>query len=145
RMAPWRSSLAQEIRLVSHDEVVERLEAEPADDVGTDLGGGDGGALFADGHRRPGGLRQKLGLAAAFHGDEPPRRFLDRTTDGQKPVVAQDHRLVRAERVGDSLALFPIKHDTRVVIKDTVVLIELARVLRQRVELAPEYRPRLAI
>ena len=93
-----------------------------------------------------GGLRQQLGLARALHGDEPPGRLVDRRLpDGQQPVVRQDDGLVPAERVGQSLALLEIEHDTGVVVEQGVVAVERAGVLGDRIEQPAQRRPGLAV
>ena len=49
--------------------------------------------------------------------------------DGQQAVVAQDDRLVVAERGGDALALLGVEDDAGVVVEERVVLVERAGVL----------------
>jgi hypothetical protein len=60
-------------------------------------------------------------------------------------VVAQDHRLVAPEGVGDALALLGIDDDPGVVVEQRVVVEERARVLGERIEQLAERRPRLAV
>ena len=62
-----------------------------------------------------------------------------------RPWLRQDGGLVVAERVGDALALLEVEHDAGVVVEHGVVAVERARVLRQRIERAPQRRPALAV
>src|SRR4051812_47330015 len=83
----------EQVGLEAHDPLVQRLEAVPAGEVRPDLAGGEPGVLLVDGAGRACRLGQQLGLARALHGDEPPRRLVDRLADREQPVVLEDHRL----------------------------------------------------
>src|SRR5262245_5281865 len=100
----------EEVRLLFDDAVVERLEAQPAGKMVTDLAGCDRGLLVVDRLGRTCRLREQLGLARALHRDEPPRRFVDGVTNGEEPVIAKDDGLGVTQRVGDALALLDVEH-----------------------------------
>ena len=61
------------------------------------------------------------------------------------PWLRRMARLVGAEGVGDALALADVEHDAGVVVEDGVVLVEGARVLRERIEQLAEAGERLAV
>ena len=65
--------------------------------------------------------------------------------DGQQSVIAQDDRFARAERARDAVALGGLVDHAGEIVEQAVVLIEGARVLRDRVEQAAERRPGLAV
>src|SRR5262249_1157424 len=73
------------------------------------------------------------------------RRLVHRVPDREEAVVAQDHRLLLAEGVGETLALLEVEDDARVVVEQGVVLVEGADVLRDRVEQPAERGPRLPV
>ena len=50
------------------------------------------------------GFGQELGLAASFHGDEPPRGLVHRLAYRQQAVIAQDDCFLLAQGLGDALA-----------------------------------------
>ena len=60
-------------------------------------------------------------------------------------MVAQDGRLVRAEGVGDALALLEVDHDAGVVVEQRVIVVEDAGVLGERASGRPQRRERLAV
>ena len=66
-------------------------------------------------------------------------------TDGEEPVVAEDHRFVVAERFTDPLAFFEVEHHAGEVVEQRVVLEERARVLRDRIEETAQRGPCLAV
>jgi len=53
-------------------------------------------------------------------------------------VVLQDHGLLVAQSLADAKALVRLQHHAREVIEQRMVLVEDARVLRQRVEPAAQ-------
>ena len=60
-------------------------------------------------------------------------------------MVAEDHCLVTSERRADPLALGRVEHDAGVVVEDRMVLVEGARILRERIEQHAERRECLAV
>ena len=98
---------------------------------GGDIGGGD---VLVQDHRCPGRLGQQLGLAGAFHGHKQPGHLVDAAANGEQSVVAEDHRCVFAEGVGDALAFLGVVDHARVVVEQYVVVPEDAGVLGDRVE-----------
>src|SRR5882757_5377524 len=118
--------LLEEIRLLAGDAVVQRLEAEPAREVRADLAAGEFSHVGVDQYRSACGLGHQLGMAGPLHGDEPPRRLLDRMADGEQAVVAQDCGLVVAEGVRDALALLEVKDDAGVLVEQRMVVVERA-------------------
>src|SRR5918998_52652 len=83
----------EQVGLVGHDLVVERLEAQPAGGGRADLAAGQRRALVIDRDRVAGGFGHQLDVTRAFHGDEPPGRLVDRAADREQAVVAQDRGL----------------------------------------------------
>src|SRR6266576_2423372 len=80
----------EEVGLLAGDLRPERLEREPAGELGAD----DVVRLLrhrgVDVDYLAGRLRDELHLAGALHRDEPPDRRVDRLAGGEQPVVAQD-------------------------------------------------------
>src|SRR5579875_1802367 len=66
-------------------------------------------------------------------------------SDGEQAVVAQDHRFVVAEGMGDPLALLGVDHHPGVVVEQGVVLVEGADVLGDRLEEPAQGGQRLAV
>jgi hypothetical protein len=93
-----------------------------------------GCCLVVDADRFSSGLGEQLDLAAAFHADEPPRRFVDGVADGEQTVVSQDHRLGRTERGGDACTFRDVGHHAPVSVVQRVVAVEVAGILRDLVE-----------
>ena len=62
-----------------------------------------------------------------------------------RPWLRRMTALRLPERVRDALALVGVEHDAGVVVEQRVVVVERARVLRERVEEPAERRPRLAV
>jgi len=60
-------------------------------------------------------------------------------------VVLQDHALLRAESLSDLRTFAGFVDHAAEVLEQAVVLVERAGVLRQRIELAAERRPGLAV
>src|SRR5262245_59501171 len=133
------------IRLLFCDAGVKRLELEPAGDRGTYLLGGEFGVLVFDQSQFAGGLGQQLRMATALHRNEPPGGLVDRAADGQQSVISQDDGFVLAERGGEALAFDLVVNHSGVIVVDAVVFIERAGVLRDRIERAPQGRPRFAV
>src|SRR5438270_13995937 len=123
RSAPARSGSIEQVGLLPNDAVVERLEAEPAAEGVADLAGGELGLVLVDLHRRARRLGHQLHLTRTLQGDEPEGRLVDRLTDGEQPVVAEDDGLGVAEGVGEALALFEVAHHTRVLVEESVVAV----------------------
>ena len=86
----------------------------------------------------PCGHGEQLRLAGTLHRDEVPGGFGDGRTDGEQPVVAQDHRLgvtVTCHRTtvandsvtqcdADPAAFLGVVHDSAVVGEQAVVVVE---------------------
>lgn len=135
--------LVEKIRLLFQNARVERLELKPsaerrADDLISLLCG-----LFRN-HLEflPGvsscGFCHQLHLARTVHGNEPPCRLVDGLAHREKAVILQDGRLVRTERFRDLLSLVEIDRDPAVIVVKSVIVVEGANVLRDRIELAAE-------
>jgi hypothetical protein len=78
-------------------------------------------------------------LARALHRDEPPCGLVDRRlTDREQAVVRQDHGLVPRERLREALAFLEVVHDAGVVVEHSMVAVERARILGERVERSPK-------
>src|SRR5262245_6581462 len=112
----------EQVGLFAHDAVPQRLEAEPADAVGTHLGLGERGVVGVDQHWLARRLGQQLGLAGTLHGDEPPGGLVHRLAHRQQSVIAKDYCLIAAEGVRDALAFFDVQDDTGVVVKQGVLV-----------------------
>src|SRR3989442_13753301 len=69
-------SVAQ-VGLFAHDASEQRLELEPANRLGADLGMSRSAGLRGDRDDAAGCLGEELRLARPFHCDEPPDRRLD--------------------------------------------------------------------
>jgi hypothetical protein len=65
--------------------------------------------------------------------------------DGQDAVVLQDHRLLRAQGLGDLLALAGVQHHAGELLEQGVVVIEGGRVLGQGIQQPAQGRPGLAV
>ncbi len=135
----------QEVGLLGDYPIPERLEGEIAAAMRADLRGRQARDLGRDQLRRSRRLRQELRVRGVVHGDEPPRGRLDCRTDGQQPVILQDDRLLLAERARKSHAFVLREHNPGERVEYGVILIEGARVLRERVERPAEGGPRFAI
>lgn len=118
----------------SGDALVQRLEAEPAGEMGADLLVGLGRLIGVDTHRRAGGLGKELGMARAIHCNKPPCCFIDRVTHGQQSVVSKNRSFPIAERVRNALAFFGVKHHAGVIVKERVIVVERTRILCDRIE-----------
>ena len=81
-------------------------------------------------------------LGDAFGHHEPADRFLDRTTDGEQAVVAQDAELVVAERRRNALAAVVGQHLDLLVVEQCLVEHEGTRLLAERSERLDVRRPR---
>src|SRR4051812_24312979 len=101
----------EEIRLLARDHVPERLEPVVARNGRADLTVGLARHLVVDENWGSGGLGEQLRLAGTLHRDERPHRCVDRMSDREESVVAQDHGLVVAERGADALALLYVEDD----------------------------------
>src|SRR5918994_767197 len=99
----------EQVGLLPHDLLVQRLEAHVPRHVRTDLRGSELRHVGLDEHGVARRRREQLRLTRPFHGDEPPRRLVDRVPDREEPVVAQDDGLLVAQRVRKPLALLEIE------------------------------------
>lgn len=72
-------------------------------------------------------------------------RRLYRRAHGEQAVILQDQRLPVAQRLRQPHALALVQHHARERIEQRMILVEGARVLRQRIEQASERRERLAV
>ena len=84
-------------------------------------------------------------MATAFHGDEPPRRLINRLSYCQQTMIAKDDGFAVAQRFGYAPALSRIVDDSSEIMKNRVVFIEGTGVLCDGVEQASERRPGLAV
>src|SRR5258705_8781000 len=135
----------EQVWLVPADPCEQRLEAEPACEVGADLAGRVLGHRRLDQNRRSRGFGHQLRVTRPLHRDEPPRRFLDGLADREQAVVAQDDGFAVAECMRDALAFLGVEDDARVGVEQRVVVVEGAGVLGDRVEQSGQRRPRLAV
>src|SRR3954449_1745260 len=107
----------EQVRLLAGDLRPQRLEGEPAGDLGAHVVMRLLSHGRVDVHDRAGSLGDELHLTGPLHRDEPPDRGVNRLTNGQQAVVAQDDGLVVAEGMRDALALLDVRHDTGVVVE----------------------------
>src|SRR3954471_19731288 len=145
RVSVLTSWSVEEVGLLAGDLLPQRLEGEPAGELGADVVVRLLRHVRVDVHDLARGLGDELHLAGPLHGDEPPDRRVDRLADGQQPVVAQDDGLVVAEGVGDALALLDVSDHTGVVVEKRVVVVERRDVLRDRLEGLTERRQRAPV
>src|ERR1700719_482812 len=89
------SPLVKQVRLFASDALPQRLELEPPGAVRTHLPAREQRVFAVDRDRLACRFGQKLRLATAVHGDEPPHRFIDAFANGQQAVIAQNRRLAR--------------------------------------------------
>src|SRR6267142_4221140 len=134
--------LLEQIRLVMQDTREHRLELEPSRHRASDLlpRRNRGGRI--DLYRHAGRFSEKLRLATAVHGDEPPRRFLDGLSDGEQSMIPQNRCLMFPESLRDARALRRFVDHAGKVREQSVVLVKRAGVLRDGIEQPPERRPR---
>jgi hypothetical protein len=92
--------LIGEVRLLTHDAAVQRLELEPARSVRSHLFTSECGAGGIDFHRLAGGFGEQLRMAGPFAGDEPPCGLVDGFTHGEQAVIAQDRSLLSKALAG---------------------------------------------
>ena len=136
----------EQVGLLAHDRLVERLEAHVA---------GHRLAHLRRGERAPSRSSMSTGVPAAsasscaWHERSiVTNHHTASSTEWptvSSPWLRRMTALLLAERVRDALALLGVEHHAGVVVEQRVVLVERARVLRERVEEAAERRPRLAV
>src|SRR6267142_3925031 len=97
--------LLDQIGLVAEDTRKHRLKLEPSRHRASDLLPRRNRGSRIDLYRHAGRFGEKLRLATAVHGDEPPRRFLDGMPDGEQSMIAQNHRFMCPESLSDARAL----------------------------------------
>jgi hypothetical protein len=129
----------EEVRVGVADLFPQGLEAEPSSQWEGGLLSGIRRKLVGDELGRSRRFGQQLGLAGAFHGDEPPHRFVHRLTNGDVAVVLMDDGLVAAECIGDGLARVEFEGNRSPALgAQAVVLVEAAGILRDGVEQTTE-------
>ena len=101
---PCFVDLLQQVGLFANDAGPQRLELEPASHVRSNLLPSDDGVRFVDLFRGAHSFGHQLGLAASFHGDEPPRGLVNCVPNGQQAMVAQNGCFPVAESFGDAFA-----------------------------------------
>ena len=132
----WLAKSFQQVRLFAGDALPQGLKLEPAGHGRSDLTARNQRILAIDGDGLACGFRQKLRLATAVHGDEPPGRFVDSFAHGEQPVIAQNRCLARTKRARDSFAFAGIVDDACEVVEDRVILKKRASILRDGIEQA---------
>src|SRR5438270_13862687 len=110
-----------------------------------DLGAGKRGVLVIDMEGGAGAFSQELRLATALHRDEPPRRLVNAMTYGEQAVIAHDNGFVRPKGGGDPLPFRRFVNQTGVVVKQGVILIKGARILRDWIEQTAQGGPAFAV
>ena len=123
----------------------ERLELKPSSHVRSNLLLGEGGADRVDLYGSAGGFGHQLGLAASFHGDEPPGGFVDGVAHGQQAMIAQDDCFPVAQGCGNSLTFGSLIDDSCEVCKQGMIVIKGADVLGDGIEQTTERRPGLSV
>src|SRR2546429_8212199 len=118
----------EQVGLLPHDLVVQRLKAEVPGDVRADLRGRELRYLGLDQHGIPRRRREQLRLAGPLHRDEPPRRLVDGVADREQAVVAQDDGLAATEGVRQALALLEAEDAAREAVDQALALGEAAPV-----------------
>ena len=83
----------------------------------------------------------ELGLAASFHGDEPPGGLVHRMAYRQQAVITEDDGFLLAQSFGDALAFGSFVNHSGEIREQRMVFVEGAGVLGDRVEQAAERRP----
>src|SRR5258708_38230961 len=144
-MADGRIGLVEEAGLLVGDALEEGLELEPAGEVRayeavSAFGRGVGNFMGL-----AGGFGEQLGLAGAFHGDEPPCGLVDRVADSEQAVIAEDGGLLRTEGASDAVAFGSFFDNPRIVVEDGVIFIKRASILRERIERATRTAPGFAV
>jgi hypothetical protein len=142
-MARWLR--VEEVGLLVGDALEEGLELEPAGEVRAHEGVGVLGGFVGNFVGLAGGFGEQLGLARTVHGDEPPGGFVHGMADGEQAVIAKDGGLLRAEGAGDAVAFGGFLDDAGEILKDDVIFVKRASILRERIEQAAEGGPRFTV
>src|SRR5471030_2145990 len=137
--------LFEQVRFFTGDLVPHGLELERAAVRVPHLRARGQRILPVDRDRLAGGLSHELGLAATLHGDEPPGGFIHGLAYGQQSVIAQNHRLRVAQRLGDAVSLGGLVDYAGIVVEQAVIFVKRAGILRDRIEQPAERRPRFAV
>jgi len=127
------------------DALPKRLELKPTREVCADQRVGVLSGIVGHSVRLACGFGEKLRVAGAVHGDEPPGGFVDRVAHGQEAVIPQDGRFFGAESPSDAVTLGSFLDDAGVIVEDRVIFIKRASILRERIEAATERGPRFAV
>ena len=127
------------------DALPERLELEPARQVRADQGVSILRRFVGNSLRLARGFGEKLRLAGAVHGNEPPGGLVDCVANGQEAVIPKDGGFFQAEGSSDAVAFGSFLDDAGVIVENRVIFIKRASILRERVQAAAERGPRLAV
>jgi len=117
-------NLVKEFGVGLYDVVPQRLEREPSSEGIASLLAGVARVVGVRENRCAGRLGQQLGLARSLHRDEPPRRFVDRLTNGEETVILMNGGLLIAQALGQNSATLLVEHDAPATIGDESVILE---------------------
>lgn len=135
----------KEVGVSAGDALPERLELEPAREVRADQSIGILRGFVGNSLRLACGFREKLRLAGAVHGDEPPGSFVNAVANGKKAVIPQDGCLFGAKSASDSVAFGSVLDNAGVIIEDRMIFVKRTGILCDRIQAAAEGRPRFAV
>ena len=90
-------------------------------------------------------LRHQLTLATLLHRQEPKHRLLHAATHSQQTMVLQQRRLLATKTSRNVLPLLLRQHNAIETLIQHVIVVERARILRQRVQLAAQAAERAAV
>lgn len=79
-------------------------------------------------------LSHQLTLAALLHRQEPEHRLFHALPHSQQPMILQQRGFLPSKTSSDVFALFLREHDAVETLVEDVVVVESARILRQRIQ-----------
>lgn len=98
------------------------MEAEPTHEGSSDLAVGEGCRVGIDRDGSSRRFRDELRLTATIHCNKPPRRLVNRLSDSQQAVIAENGGFAIAQGFADAFSFAEIENDSSIVVKKGVVV-----------------------